>query len=366
MLKVLMTADTVGGVWTYSLELARALAPHGAHVLLAAMGRPMSAEQRREADAVGNLTVHDSSYKLEWMDDPWDDVAAAGGWLLTLDRQFAPDVVHLNGYTHGGLPFAAPKLVVAHSCVLSWWRAVKGYDAPASQWDRYRDAVAAGVAAADLLVAPTRAMLAAIDDCYGVAPARAEVIYNARDVRAFPPGPKEPFVLSAGRMWDEAKNVAALNQVAGGVPWPIYVAGEADAPPGGGGRAGSGTVRPLGMLPPRDLATWLGRASIYALPARYEPFGLSILEAALAGCAPVIGDIPSLREVWADAAVFVPPDDHAALRAAIADLIADPAKRARVAARARVRAMQYTPRRMAEAYLAAYRSLVREPVAALP
>ncbi len=32
------------------------------------------------------------------------------------------------------------------------------------------------------------------------------------------------------------------------------------------------------------------------LPARYEPFGLSVLEAALSGCALVLGDIPSLRE----------------------------------------------------------------------
>jgi glycosyltransferase involved in cell wall biosynthesis len=361
MLKVLMTADTVGGVWTYSLELARALAPRAAHVLLATMGRPLSPQQRREADAVGNLTVHESAFKLEWMDDPWADVAAAGEWLLALERQFGPDVVHLNGYAHAALPFAAPKLVVAHSCVLSWWRAVKECDAPAGQWAPYRDAVAAGVAAADLVIAPTAAMLDALDQ-YGVAPARSQVIYNARDAAAFPPLTKEPIVLSAGRVWDEAKNVAALDRVAGDLAWPVYVAGETDAPPGGVGRVAAGGVRPLGVLGERELAAWLGRASIYALPARYEPFGLSILEAALAGCAPIVGDIASLREVWADAAVFVPPGDDAALRAAIDELIADAPKRARVAARARVRAMQYTPRRMAEAYLAAYRSLVSEGV----
>ena len=57
---------------------------------------------------------------------------------------------------------------------------------------------------------------------------------------------------------------------------------------------------------------WLRRATIFALPARYEPFGLSALEAGLAGCALVLGDIP-MREVWHDAAMFVPPEQPAAL-----------------------------------------------------
>ena len=65
----------------------------------------------------------------------------------------------------------------------------------------------------------------------------------------------------------------------------------------------------------RAIADWYARASIYALPARYEPFGLSALEAALSGCALVLGDIPSLREVWGDAALFVAPDDTDALAA---------------------------------------------------
>ena len=47
-MKILMTADTVGGVWTYALELAGALAPHGVEVALATMGRRLSSAQ--EAD----------------------------------------------------------------------------------------------------------------------------------------------------------------------------------------------------------------------------------------------------------------------------------------------------------------------------
>jgi glycosyltransferase involved in cell wall biosynthesis len=62
--------------------------------------------------------------------------------------------------------------------------------------------------------------------------------------------------------------------------------------------------------------------------------------------------------VWGDAAVFVPPDDGGALRAALAELMADPARRRELAARAGRKAREYTPERMAAGYLAAYRELL--------
>src|SRR3546814_4918927 len=72
------------------------------------------------------------------------------------------------------------------------------------------------------------------------------------------------------------------------------------------------------------MAGWLGRATFFALPARYEPFGLAVLEAALSGCALVLGDIPTLRELWDGVAAFVPPGDIEALEDVLTQLIADP------------------------------------------
>jgi len=356
--KILMTADTVGGVWTYALELSRALAPAGCEVLLATMGAPPSAAQRAEAAGVANLRVAASAYKLEWMDDPWADVAAAGEWLLELAAGWEPDIVHLNGYAHAALPWGAPTLAVAHSCVLSWWRAVHREEAPAG-WDTYREKVGAGLRAADLVVAPTAAMLAELKHCYGPLPATA-VINNGRDPALAWPAPKQPLVLAAGRLWDSAKNLAALDAVAAGLEWPVYIAGCDRHPEGGVARHRH--VRALGVLPFAELGAWLGRAAIYALPARYEPFGLSVLEAAQAGCALVLGDIPSLRELWGDAALYVRPDDHAALRAALERLIGDGHLRAAMAERARRRSRRWTPARMAAGYLAAYDQVARELV----
>lgn len=353
-MKVLMTTDTVGGVWTYALELGAALAGRGIEVELASMGRLPSESQRRAAAAAG-LRLHDSMYRLEWMQDPWRDVEAAGQWLLELEAETKPDVVHLNGYAHAVLPFHSPVIVVAHSCVCTWWEAVHGQAAPA-EWGRYQAAVRAGLAASDIIVAPTAAMLQALCRCHGQ-PARATVIHNGLEPTRFTPREKEPLILSAGRLWDEAKNIRLLEQVAPQVPWPVCLAGDAQ-PPDGTPR--ETTLRCLGPLENGEMLDAFGRASIYVMPAKYEPFGLSILEAALCGCALVLGRIPSLWELWADDAVFIDPDDAAALRRSLDDLIADAAHRDWLARRARRRALMFSAQRMARGYMQLYRQLMGE------
>jgi glycosyltransferase involved in cell wall biosynthesis len=358
-----MTADTIGGVWTYALELARALAPQDVFFNIATMGAPLSPAQWAEARALPNVRIHESEFKLEWMPDPWADVRAAGDWLLDLEHKTRPDIVHLNGFAHGVLPFRAPLLMVGHSCVASWWEAVKEESAPA-EWDRYRTVVRSGLQAARVIAAPTKAMLTALCRHYGPFSSAADlrVLPNSRSPELFlnaPAHQKEPIILSAGRLWDEAKNISTLETASATLPWQVLIAGES-----GGAESVTTAARHLGHLSPPVLAGWLRRAAIYALPARYEPFGLSILEAGLAGCALVLGDISSLREVWGDrAALYVPPGDPVALQRTLCRLTADDTERTRLSLAARERALQYSPQRMADAYLAAY-AAAREPVRA--
>src|SRR5688500_13204852 len=95
--RVLMTADAVGGVWNYSLQLAGLLAGRGVQVVLATMGPGPSDAQREEASRVAGLESRTSTFALEWMQNPWSDLRRAGSWLLELEREIAPDVIHLNG-----------------------------------------------------------------------------------------------------------------------------------------------------------------------------------------------------------------------------------------------------------------------------
>ena len=347
-----MTVDPIGGVWTYALELARALEPCGIEIALASMGAHLTPEQYQEVLARKNVRLFESAYRLEWMADPWEDVDRAGDWLLKISERFRPDLVHLNGYSHADLAWDAPALVGAHSCVLSWWRAVKNEEAPAP-YDEYRARVSAGLAAADLVVAPSAAMrdaLALHYDGHG----NCIVIRNGRDPRWFTPGEKASLVFSCGRIWDEAKNLRLLDQIAPHVAWPIAVAGDCQHP--GGYTVALQNVRCLGKLESHKVQRQLSRAAIFVLPARYEPFGLSALEAGLSGCALVLGDIPSLRETWDGAAIFVPPEDSTALTNALNGLIENTPRRERFGQRARMRALDFSPHRMATDYIAAYRA----------
>jgi glycogen synthase len=353
--RILMTADTIGGVWTYALELVRALAPYGIEVILATMGARLNSAQVREVNSLPNLEIEESNFKLEWMREPWHDVSLAGEWLLELESRHSPHIIHLNGYAHAALPWHSPVLVVGHSCVLSWWKAVKHGEAP-TDCDQYRLAVTKGLRAADLIVTPSHTMLGALHEHYGPLPT-SMVILNGRTHPALSPVTKEKLILTAGRLWDEAKNIAALATIASKLSWPVYIAGEKKHPDGLSTQFNH--VHLVGHLSNAEMAHWFAKASIYALPARYEPFGLSALEAGLAGCALVLGDIPSLREIWDDAALFVAPDDHDALKAALNALISDRAKLKELASRARSRASEFTPGKMAQRYLSAYACLIR-------
>jgi glycosyltransferase involved in cell wall biosynthesis len=351
--RVLLGADAVGGAWTFAVGLAAGLARAGVRTTLATMGPLPSEAQRREAAAVPGLELEESDARLEWMDEPWDDVARAGEWLLDIERRTRPDVVHLGGYAHAALPFRAPVVVTAHSCVVTWWRAVHGEEPPPA-WDRYRRELRRGLDGAGAVVAPTRAMLRALVAAHG--PVRdPRVIWHAAPPREGAGGPREPIVLAAGRAWDPAKNLATLDAAASDLPWPVVLAGS-DAHPDGTRRP-LRHVRTLGWLGPGELAAWMARASIYVAPARYEPFGLGALEAALSGAALVLGDLESLREVWGDAALWVPQDDPRAVGRAIRALIDDAGLRQRLAARARHRALAWSPDRQVAAWVSLYREL---------
>lgn len=349
-----MSADSVGGVLDYAFELSRALSRNGVFVTLAVMGPPLSQERCREAAGIPGLTLHQGDFPLEWMAEPEAGLERAGAWLLDLERRTEPNIVHLNHYCHAALPWTAPVLVVAHSCVRTWWRAVHGTDAP-GEWDAYAARVKEGLEGADAIVAPTVAILEAIEGAYGVS-LRGHIIPNGRSARDYPPGAKRPHVFAAGRAWDKAKNLATLDAAARGLSWPVLAAGPLVAPDGT--QAGFENLVPLGFLGNTEMRIHLAEAAIFAAPALYEPFGLAILEAALAGCALALGDIPTLRELWDGAALFVDPRDPKELRMGLERLIADPDLRSHLARLAAERAQAYSTERMTASYLDLYRDLI--------
>jgi glycosyltransferase involved in cell wall biosynthesis len=202
-------------------------------------------------------------------------------------------------------------------------------------------------------------MLQSLSVEYGVE-FRGVVIPNGADPTRFVPASKRPSVCAVGRFWDEAKNLQLLLAAARELRWPVYLAGDLSAPDGRSvADHGLAHVHSLGRLEGERLTRLFGHSAVFAHPARYEPFGLSVLEAALSGCALVLGDIPSLRELWQGAAHFVGCDDEQALRACLERLLSAPQLRRSWGLRARSRALAYTPARCGAAYERQYAQLLR-------
>lgn len=341
-LQVLMTTDAVGGVWQYSIDLSAGLAERGAHVTLATLGPRPSITQRQQAREISNLTLVESDFALEWMADPWQDVDASGAWLLKLASEVRADVVHLNAYSHAALDWTQPVLVVAHSCVYSWWHAVH-YCAPGPEWREYERRVRSGLANADAILAPSGWMAAELEREYGVPRAHIEVIHNFSRARCGS-CEKEPIILAAGRIWDKAKNIAMLKGLGPELDWEIRI-------------AGSSTSMPP-KLPHAELMREMQPASIFAHPALYEPFGLTILEAARARCCLVLSDIPSLRELWNGAAVFIDPRDPRSWVNELNALARDARRRQFFAERAYEHAAKYDAHYSVSKYFQLYKSML--------
>lgn len=352
---VLMTTDAVGGVWNYCIRLAEALDAYDVQIALASMGPALNEHQRHEVRRLANVQLYESAFKLEWMRDPWDDVDRAGRWLLDLEERLRPDVIHLNGYAHAALPWSRPALVVAHSCVCSWFACVRGCE-PNSEWNEYRRRVKLGLRQADLVTAPTAAALEMLSKHHGAFHS-AGPIYNGCKPVPSPISKTDEVVFSVGRLWDPAKNIVTLDRAARNIRLPVLAAGTTAGPDDQ--RIELNNTQGLGYLDQVRLRQWYRRTAVFVLPSLYEPFGLAALEAGLDGCALVLSDIPSLREVWADAAVFVPAQDDEALAEAVNRLIEDATLRREYGHRAFEKARTYTLARMAGQYHRGYCTLIR-------
>ncbi|MDB5037680.1 MAG: glycosyltransferase [Bacteriovoracaceae bacterium] len=355
--RILMTADIFGGVWTYTLDLAREFQKLNIHVGIAALGGTLDREQRREVFSIPDIDVFESRFPLEWMNEPWSALEAGREWISKLEENFAPDIIHLNSFCHRPVDPGCLQVIVAHSDVFSWYSAVLNKKPP-PKWNRYYEEVQKSLNAVDLVIAPSKAALRDLENQFGPLPNEKLSIPNGcREIEEINVLKKNR-ILSVGRLWDEAKNISALDKIAEQIPWPILVAGSAESPMGE--EVILNHVFQLGHLPKDQLHYELARASIYVAPAKYEPFGLGILEAALNGCALVLGDIPSLRENWDGACVFVDSNRPEEIKHALLDFISDPAKRKKFASLSQSRAQEFTSKKMAGSYLDAYGSLLKK------
>jgi glycosyltransferase involved in cell wall biosynthesis len=108
-----------------------------------------------------------------------------------------------------------------------------------------------------------------------------------------------------------------------------------------------------------ELAGLYARAAVFAFLSEYEGFGLTPLEALAAGVPPVVLDTPVAREVYQDAAVFIPRGDIAAAAEALRELLTTPRAAAPIVARAPALLRRYSWDAAADRTLAEIESVAR-------
>ncbi|MSU89210.1 glycosyltransferase [Rhodobacteraceae bacterium 2CG4] len=360
--RILMTLDAVGGVWRYALDLARGLRAAGDTVILAGLGPAPSAAQRAEAADIGPLEW--GGAPLDWLADGPEALSGVGPWLADLAYRHRTTHLHLNLPSQAAdlppMPGAPRVVAVSHSCLASWFAAVRGTGVPpALRW--HPTLTARGLARADVAVAPSRSHADALARCYRL-DRQVQVVHNGA-----PPRPaaarRRAEVVAAGRWWDEGKNAAVLDAAAARLDWSVRMIGPLDGP--NGAAASVRHADACGPIPAEAARRRIAGAGIFVSPSRYEPFGLAVLEAAQGGAPLVLSDIPTFCELWEGAALFFPAGDADALRDRLRRLIDDPALAGRMGAAARARACAYGLQRQIDGMRALYRAATAGPRPAL-
>lgn len=361
---VLIATDAADGTFQYSLDLARGLSRLGHDTLLALTGPAASSGQIKAATRVPRLRLVDTGLGLDWLAGDVEPLAEAAQAIASLAAEAEADVVHLNMPALAGLAdFGRPVVAILHSCAATWWEAVQGTEPP-DDFAWRTELVARGLEAADIVVTPTAAFGDSVRRRYRLKDS-PRTVHHGRSPLAVPNGAPHDFIFTSGRLWDEGKNLGMLDAAAGRIGVPVRAAGPLAGP--NGAPVMFDNIHCLGTLDEEELGRWLSARPVFVSAALYEPFGFAVLEAASAGCALVLADIPTFRELWDEVAVFVDPRDEKGFARAIGGLVGDDFERAVLGRAAKERAARYSPDAMAAQMASLYRELlpaVRRPVLA--
>jgi glycosyltransferase involved in cell wall biosynthesis len=83
-------------------------------------------------------------------------------------------------------------------------------------------------------------------------------------------------------------------------------------------------LEPVGYLNHNEIASYYQHSRLFLYPGIRESFGIPLLEAMAFGAPVLAGDIPALKEVGGEAALYVRPDSIEAIEGSILDYESDP------------------------------------------
>lgn len=334
---------------TFVASLARSWARMGAEVSVAAP-RPFWSPTRGALAQEGDFEPEPEGL---WVDQP-------SFWSFsnkTLAPGFSTALLSLWSFTRSvrgcraRLPFA-PDLAYGHFLFPAAYAAIqasRGLNVPVvgalgeadlREWESLAGLPRARrtARALDAIVSVSKENADHCVEHYGVDPGRILVAPNGVDLDHFKPSDRRTARARLGLPQDQPIVVFTGHFIERKGPLRLLRALE-DHPEVGAVFLGAGPQEPRGSqvlfsgsVPNRDVPVWLSAADVFVLPTQAEGSPNAVLEAMACGLPVISGDVPSLREtVTPEAARLVPPDDVAALSAAIGELFADPDSTGRMA-----------------------------------
>lgn len=288
-------------------------------------------------------------------------------YLRRAVREDRPDVFFAPAYTAPlgtGVPLAVTIHDISFVAHPEWFRAGEGLR---RRWLTRRAAASAAVIFTD-----SRFSGSELEAHLGADPGRIRVIppgVTPRLPKVQPGPPREALVLFVGSLFNRRRLPDLIEAFARATPdlphsrlvivgddrtWPRQALPDVAEQHGVASR-----TRFLAYVPDEDLAELYARASVFVFLSEYEGFGLTPLEALAAGVPPVVLDTPVAREVYRDAALYVPSGDGRAAAAAIRRLLLEPGVAAPLLARGRDLLRLYSWDSAADATLAEIERIAR-------
>lgn len=355
------------GVGHYTYHLIQALAAEGARIRAAILPDPLRA-LNLEAELPG----------VEWVPVNFDYESHPSG-DIALWRQM-PKLVR-EGEIYHGPAFAIPpgrvpfkRVVTIHDLGVF----VRPFDYPLRFTLYLRWMIKRAVKAADRIIVPSAAVASELEHILRVKSERVRTIPEAgatvrlQNEREVPfPGVSIPYIITLATL-EKRKDPGTATEAFDRI--------RLDLPPDQRpcwfwlGRAGFGSGSARSRMSRKSLGDrriqfnqGASRAGIdqalrgcaaFVYPSRYEGFGLPPLEAMAAGAPVVVSDIPALREVCGDAALYFPPGDAKALAETLNRLLADPQLAETMRQRGRERVKLFSWERTARETIKVYEELI--------
>lgn len=246
----------------------------------------------------------------------------------------------------------AKRIAVHHNPLPTYPRAARVADWFLGQTGTYSQVIAVSDAVADTAQTYPERYKHLLSRIYNGLPAPLTPTIDARSKWNIPTG--KPLILNVGRL-SQQKNQSALLHALTHIPDAhLAIVGDGELARSLRRQTAelylTDRVHFTGELKPAEVFAFLEAADVFAFPSLFESMGLAVVEAMQMGVPIVAADLPALHEVLANTALFVAPQDPAALGAALRKLLVHPEKARDLAARARERARAFSADTMIEAY----------------